>query len=266
MACQPASIINTDELAHFRINGWHSFIPGSIPSSSSSSSSAVTRLESSSRAILPKLEKYFDLPDHDPEKSEYACVPGFEVSEDGHTKISNDKQYFACRSSCAIPAAFLDEATDIWSSTASILRTIIDEIASGLASSDNNLSRNEVMSTDLGNTKIALCTSEKNPFVPLLGDCLRLQDQRTTTLLRLFRYRRPTITAEAQVNQSAGALPHVDTGLLTIVIGSSPGLEVFDRLKQEWISIEQVSHGGTDSLSGNESKDSLTITYSLAKL
>ncbi|KIJ52463.1 hypothetical protein M422DRAFT_64935 [Sphaerobolus stellatus SS14] len=98
--------------------------------------------------------------------------------------------------------------------------------------------------------------------------------ERVETLLRMFRYERrdqevdnaAAAASDATKLQDGGnakdstvgkgrlvAEPHIDLGLLTIVIGSSPGLEVYSRNSStnqgEWISIEQAPYS-TPSPSG----------------
>ena len=75
---------------------------------------------------------------------------------------------------------------------------------------------------------------------------------RAETLLRMFRYERRSetddIAAPHDVEASGkGRLvsePHRDLGLLSLVVGASPGLEVFDTTLGGWVPIEQPPHAG----------------------
>ncbi|KAF8589758.1 Clavaminate synthase-like protein [Ramaria rubella] len=73
---------------------------------------------------------------------------------------------------------------------------------------------------------------------------------RPETLLRMFRYERRSRAddqAESHDEEASGkgrlvAEPHRDLGLLSLVIGASPGLEVFDTVTKKWIPIEEPPH------------------------
>ncbi|KAJ7067079.1 hypothetical protein C8F01DRAFT_1120191 [Mycena amicta] len=56
------------------------------------------------------------------------------------------------------------------------------------------------------------------------------------SLLRLFRYNRPPPGSEKRVVAEA----HKDLGLLTLVVGSSPGLDARDANTGQWISVEDA--------------------------
>jgi len=68
------------------------------------------------------------------------------------------------------------------------------------------------------------------------------ESQKVATLLRMFRYIRPDIGEEPE----EVAESHQDLGLLTIVVGSSAGLNVFEPLTRNpdgpgvWIPIESM--------------------------
>ncbi|KAJ7466014.1 hypothetical protein FB451DRAFT_1093501, partial [Mycena latifolia] len=71
---------------------------------------------------------------------------------------------------------------------------------------------------------------------------------RASSLLRLFRYERPAaddpdfgVGVGAWKNVMAEA--HRDLGLLTIVVGASPGLDARDLVTGEWVSVEDPPSG-----------------------
>ncbi|KZP32793.1 Clavaminate synthase-like protein [Athelia psychrophila] len=63
-------------------------------------------------------------------------------------------------------------------------------------------------------------------------ECTLPVDKTVETLLRMFRYER---TAEARLV----ATHHKDLGFLSLVIGSSPGLDVWDDTSKKWVAIEE---------------------------
>ena len=75
---------------------------------------------------------------------------------------------------------------------------------------------------------------------------------RVESLLRMFRYERRSEVDDAAAPHDEEASgkgrlvsePHRDLGLLSLVIGASPGLEVFDTTVGCWVPIEQPPHAG----------------------
>jgi isopenicillin N synthase-like dioxygenase len=72
-------------------------------------------------------------------------------------------------------------------------------------------------------------------------ECELPVEGRHETLLRMFRYERST---EARLV----AAPHRDIGLLSLVIGSSPGLDVWDERTKQWVAIEEDGAGQNGGL------------------
>jgi hypothetical protein len=82
-------------------------------------------------------------------------------------------------------------------------------------------------------TSLGLSDGEDEGLRQYVGPCGSLQDadkEKTATMLRLFRYE----GWEAKVV----AEPHADLGLLSVVVGDVPGLEVWDGAS--WFAVEKV--------------------------
>lgn len=72
----------------------------------------------------------------------------------------------------------------------------------------------------------------KGGLKQFIGPCARMQEreeEKTSTMLRLFRY-------EGQEAKEV-AEPHADLGLLSVVVGDVPGLEVWDGAV--WFAVEK---------------------------
>lgn len=167
--------------------------------------------------------RYFALPAEDESKRQYRAASGSGASEEGHSVIPGEKQIFTCRGYHRTPASLRDGARTVWEMTGALLEGVMTQISDDLQ-------------------------LPKQPFKPLLGECLRLQQQRTPTLLRLFRYDRPKRARDEEESSQVVAERHRDLGLLSIVVGSSPGLEVFDEHTNEWISIEEPHSAQTEGV------------------
>jgi len=72
-------------------------------------------------------------------------------------------------------------------------------------------------------------------------ECELPVEKKHETLLRMFRYERST---EARLV----AASHRDIGLLSLVIGSSPGLDVWDERTKQWVAIEGNDGGQNGGL------------------
>ncbi|KAF8512381.1 hypothetical protein BU17DRAFT_96388 [Hysterangium stoloniferum] len=111
------------------------------------------------------------------------------------------------------------------------------------------------------------------------AECNMPAAERVETLLRMFRYERRAQeiddeeTAKNNVEHTADpqapgkgrlvSAQHIDLGLLSLVIGSSPGLEVWDYRLKRWIPIEEPPY--TDSTSG-ELTATLLVGETLTRL
>jgi len=159
--------------------------------------------------LFAQSHKYFDVPATSPQKTTYQAVSGPAASEEGYSKIPGEKSILTTRTSNQCPEILHDQLKTAWDLTGQFMQNITTAIASTL-----NL--------------------DPNVFAPFVDPCAALTDTKTPTQLRMFRYDRPSGT-EPTVN----AERHKDLGLLSLVIGHSPGLQVLDITANAWISIEE---------------------------
>ena len=154
--------------------------------------------------LFKQTETYFGLGCDSPAKLNYAAQKGAGASEEGHSTIPGEKQIFTCRTYSRTPVELRDITRKVWDLTGTCLHSIMQQIGKDMNAS----------------------------YDQFITPCITFNEQRTPTLLRLFRYERhakSTIVAER----------HRDLGFLSLVIGSSPGLEVLDEKTNTWISIEE---------------------------
>lgn len=198
--------------------------------------------------------EYFALNDSSDAKTRYRAPTGPGASEEGYSRIPGEKQIFTCRAFNRTPHKVSVIAEQAWKETGLFLDAVMHQIAVDLDLSPS--SNGEV--------------DRQNPFTPLLSHCLNFTNNKTPTLLRLFRYDRPLQDSSSQTHMSATqeaftseiqrpntshvvAEQHKDLGLLSLVVGSSSGLEVFNESTNSWIPIEEPDYCQRD-------KNGLTIT------
>ncbi len=182
--------------------------------------------------LFAQSHKYFDLPTESDQKTRYKAVSGASASEEGYSKIPEEKSILTTRTSTRCPEILHDQLKTAWDLTGTFMQSTITAIATTLHLDPNVLS-------------------------PLVTPCATLTPTKTPTQLRIFRYDRP-LGPDATVN----AQKHKDLGLLSLVIGHSPGLQVLDSTTVAWISIEEApafppgattrSNGLTATLLGGE--------------
>ncbi|KAL6721763.1 hypothetical protein ACLMJK_000868 [Lecanora helva] len=188
--------------------------------------------------LFAQSQKYFDLPADSDQKTRYQAVSGPAASEEGYSKIPGEKCILTTRTSNRCPPILQKQLEATWSVTGTFMQNIMAAIANTLH-------------------------LKGNPFEPFVAPCATLTDKKTSTQLRMFRYDRPT-GEEPTVN----AEMHKDLGLLSLVIGHSPGLQVLDSSGSTWISIEEPpalpphaaarSNGLTATLLGGQTLSFLT--------
>ena len=159
--------------------------------------------------LFARSHEYFDLPADSEHKTRYQAVSGPAASEEGYSKISGEKSIITTRTSDRCPPILRDQLETAWRVTGAFMQKITAAIAQTL---------------DL----------DPRVFEPFVTPCATLTETKTPTQLRMFRYDRPQGT-EATVN----AEKHKDLGLLSLVIGHSPGLQVLDSAATTWVSIEE---------------------------
>ncbi|KAL8919578.1 MAG: hypothetical protein Q9208_006695 [Pyrenodesmia sp. 3 TL-2023] len=150
-------------------------------------------LTSAVQELLQLDRNFFTLPKSDKE-TQYPSAEGTEL---GYYHIPEEKEYLTYRHlpPTSRPSSLDIAASHFWSLAASFLYRVLSDLSLAL--------------------DIPLAAWD-----PLLDGCLSLpasQHEMTPSLLRLFNY----------FPASGAAESHTDTGLLTLCIGTAPGLEVW---------------------------------------
>ncbi|QSZ36800.1 hypothetical protein DSL72_006683 [Monilinia vaccinii-corymbosi] len=164
----------------------------------------------SSQKLLQASKSFFDLPSE--YKSQYFTGKG---TEEGWNRVEGEKEFITLRGVHSTPPELLDAAKEFWEITGDVLNKILGEIA-----------------LSLGMRK-ELLTKYSEP-------CIKLRDERTATMIRLFRYEGDGVIGKV-VSE-----PHRDLGLLSLSISDVPGLEVLDKHSRTSFPIER-SYGGGDA-------------------
>lgn len=162
--------------------------------------------------LFAQTSEFFNLPPGSPEKTEYQAASGAAASEEGYSKIPNEKSIMTVRTSQHCPATLRNELQAAWNLTGSLMQKIMTAIANTLE-------------------------LQPDVFSPFVKPCMTLpQTERTPTFVRMFRYDRPLgpTTTGPKVN----AEKHKDLGMLSLVVGHSPGLQALDSKTNAWISVE----------------------------
>ena len=155
---------------------------------------------------------YFDLPEDSPEKTTVQAPSGARASEQGYFKIAGEKSILTVRTHETCPGMLREQLNLTWNLTGAFLDGISKSIAATLQ-------------------------LDPEVFASFNEPCCKLpQGKRTPTLLRLFRYDRP-VGDEAIVT----AERHKDLGILSLVVGHSPGLQVLDTAANVWVPVEENS-------------------------
>jgi hypothetical protein len=145
-------------------------------------------------------------------------------SEEGWSSIPGEKEFITLRTLAYCPEVLRDPAKRYWNLVGAHCSSTLSRIESSLALSDGALTE----------------------FVGPCGSMQREEEGKTATMLRLFRYEgwEKKVVAE----------PHADLGLLSVVVGDVPGLEVWDGL--DWFAVEkevrQAGQRGATTLSGRQ--------------
>lgn len=133
-------------------------------------------------------------------------------SEEGWSSIPGEKEFITLRSLEYCPGILRAPAKRYW-----------DLMGAHL---ENTLSR---IATSIGLPEPDDSTKGLKQFV---GPCAQMQakdEEKTGTMLRLFRYEGWEAKEVAE--------PHADLGLLSVVVGNVPGLEVWDG--EKWFEVEK---------------------------
>ncbi|CAG5182863.1 uncharacterized protein ALTATR162_LOCUS10372 [Alternaria atra] len=163
-------------------------------------------LQTAYEQLFAASQAFFNQPDREKQQWKHKLR-----SEEGWSKIPGEKEFITLRTLEYCPEVLREPAKRYWD--------LIGQHCS------NTLGR---ISTSLG-----LLDGEDEGLRQYVGPCGSLQDsdkKKTATMLRLFRYE----GWEAKVV----AEPHADLGLLSVVVGNVPGLEVWDGAN--WFAVEKV--------------------------
>ncbi|KAJ7162844.1 hypothetical protein C8R46DRAFT_1101672 [Mycena filopes] len=176
-------------------------------------------LESLYAELFAQSASFFELPPDAPAKVDYAAPTGKAASDEGFADIPGEKQLITLRRLSGTPPPLRKSATEAWDATGQVFLRAMHDIAESLELADESI--------------FDAMAAEAQGFSPRT---------RASSLLRLFRYNRPT---EGGAKKKVVAEAHKDLGLLTLVVGHSPGLDVRDPVSGRWVSVEDTPAGGT---------------------
>lgn len=163
--------------------------------------------------LFAQTSKFFNLPPDSPEKTNHQAASGAAASEEGFSQIPNEKSIMTVKTAAHCPPLLQPDLQAAWSLTGAFLGKIATAIARTL---------------DL----------DPDVFAPFVDPCTTLpQTHRTPTLVRMFRYDRPP-TGDASRGPKINAEKHKDLGILSLVVGHSPGLQALDSQTNAWVSVE----------------------------
>lgn len=166
-----------------------------------------------SEALFRASKAFFALP------SSYK--EGFQTkvgSEEGWLCVEGEKEFITLRGLSNTPDELKDAAAAYWKEAGGLVNEILGRVAETLGVKPDALTR-------------------------FSEPCKELQTLRTATMLRLFRYEGFSGQETKIVAQA-----HKDLGLLSLVIGDTPGLEVWDKHTQRWFQIEKSYEKPSGSL------------------
>ncbi|KAF7316758.1 hypothetical protein HMN09_00408900 [Mycena chlorophos] len=175
-------------------------------------------LEALYSALFDSSAEYFALPADAEEKTRFAAPSGAAASDEGYADIPEEKQLITLRRQSGMPPTLKETSNIAWNATGKMFLDTVHNIAECLE-----------LEGDLG--LFDEMSAESNGFA---------EKERAASLLRLFRYNRPMEGKEKRVVAEA----HKDLGLLTLVVGSSPGLDAKDVHSRQWVSVEDGGRPG----------------------
>lgn len=195
----------------------HGFLPLNI-------SRDYPALHSAFSSLFGAAQEFFALPDGSPAKTAFKAANGSQASEAGYSRIPGEKQILTLRYAGRTPTELelCERVRAAWNEAGSLVKQASGDIAESLG-------------------------LPRDAYMPFVEPCVVFPDDKATpTLLRMFRYDRP----EGQdAPPRVVAESHRDLGMLSLVIGHTPGLDVFEPPSAEhpegrWISIEEESPEG----------------------
>lgn len=192
----PPYLIDLDELA---MHGWVSLPIANEPSDP---------LYGPYAALFEASAQVLDMPEEELQKYIIPQRVGLQASEEGYQCIPGEKRMITVRTADKTPSDFElgERAREAWAASGRVMNDILIAIEESLGLQPGVLMR----------------TAEKQETVPLPGE------GRVASLMRLFRYDRTRTVPGASPAPRVVADAHKDLGLLTIVVGHTPGLECWD--------------------------------------
>jgi isopenicillin N synthase-like dioxygenase len=169
---------------------------------SPSKDSRAVELQCATKALFTAAQVFFDREDE--YKIQFLSTKM--GSEEGWNSIPGEKEFYTIRCTKLLPSELRDAAETYWTIAGDLLRDTLGCIAESVELKPEALMR-------------------------LVDGCVRLGEEQSATMLRVFRYEgwEDKVVAE----------PHTDLGLLSMVAGQSPGLEVWNAVKQSYYPIEK---------------------------
>lgn len=139
-------------------------------------------------------------------------------SEEGWSHVEGEKEMLTVRRAHPLcPPKVVDNARELWRECGTFMQAMMRAVENSLG-------------------------LQPGAFDNVVAEeCELPVEKRHETLLRMFRYERST---EARLV----AASHRDIGLLSLVIGSSPGLDVWDERTKQWVAIEEDGAGHNGEL------------------
>jgi len=162
-------------------------------------------LQQASAALFEASQQFFDLPSS--EKQKWKTRLG---SEEGWSSIPGEKEFITLRTLSYTPDVLKEPAKRYWDLMGTYLDSCLGRISTSLGLPDH----------------------EDRGLRVFVGPCKSLgqeEEHKTATMLRLFRYE--------GWEEKVVAEPHADLGLLSIVVGDVPGLEVWNG--ERFVAIEK---------------------------
>ena len=249
--------IDLELLAH---QGWVS-----LPFQLSSSPESTDDLYKAFSDLFSSSAQFFALSDETKERYIVHPPPGrtMQSSEEGYSNIPGEKCMFTVRRMGTTPTEFdlREKAATAWSESATVMRDVLVAIEETLAMRPGTLVR-------------------------LMGPKLEVPSEgesSVATLLRMFRYERPRVEPTESTSDSAQGAEvkapeprvvsetHKDLGLLSLVVGHTPGLECWDPVAEQWVSCEEEDapsdniNGGSPGVSARNLHATLLVGHTLAK-
>ncbi|KAH7384162.1 hypothetical protein DE146DRAFT_668005 [Phaeosphaeria sp. MPI-PUGE-AT-0046c] len=169
---------------------------------SASDPSGPHPLQLAYESLFAASEAFFALPSS--QKSQWKHKLG---TEEGWSSVPGEKEFITLRSLEYCPDILREPAKTYWDLMGMYLCTTLSRIGTSLGLNDDELTR-------------------------FVGPCATMQETdalKTATMIRLFRYE--------GWEEKVVAEPHCDLGLLSVVVGNVPGLEVWDG--HDWFDVER---------------------------